>query len=627
MVEKSSHLLKIFWSKKERKMNLIYKNLLTTVALLLLSISFISCSNNDDEFISELIKNMTLEEKIGQMTQVDYRYLKDKSDIEKYFLGSILSGGGSTPPTNQPSSWVDLYNGFQKEALKTRLKIPLIYGIDAVHGHNNVFGATMFPHNIGLGCANDKLLVQKIAAATAAEVKATGLDWTFAPCVAVAQDERWGRTYESFSEDSKIVTELGVASTLGYQGRTLNKNSVLACAKHFVGDGNTVFGTGTNWYKIDRGDVILEEKELRAKYIKPFKESIKAGVGSIMISYNSWKGQKLHGHKYLIDDILRKELQFDGIVISDWAGINEIDKDYKTCVIQSINAGIDMNMVPGSLNPDDNSYDDFIRLAIESVKEGSIPMERIDDAVSRILRIKKKIGLFDNPIKSPTIKNIVGSKEHRNLARESVRKSLVLLKNKNKILPLKKSGKKITLVGAHADNIGYQCGGWTIHWQGGSGDITPGTTILDAFKSAVIDSNDIHYSPNGDNLLYSDVIVLAIGEKPYTEGVGDRDSLMLSSDDKSLLEKVKKANKPFIVILISGRPMIINDALNNSDAFISAWLPGTEGGGIADVVFGDFDFTGKLSMTWPKSMEQIPINYGDRDYNPLFKFGFGMSYE
>tara|TARA_Y100001978_G_scaffold21109_1_gene17104 strand:- start:863 stop:2686 length:1824 start_codon:yes stop_codon:yes gene_type:complete len=607
-------------------MNKILNRTFNTTVFVLF-ISLFSCSNSDHKYITELIKEMTLEEKIGQMTQVDYRYLKDKSDITKYFLGSILSGGGSTPPTNQPSSWVDLYNGFQKEALKTRLKIPLIYGIDAVHGHNNVFGATMFPHNIGLGCANDKLLVQKIAAATADEVKATGLDWTFAPCVAVAQDERWGRTYESFSEDSDIVTELGVASTIGYQGRTLNKNSLLACAKHFVGDGNTVFGTGTNWYKIDRGDVLLEEEELRSKYIKPFKESIKAGVGSIMISYNSWKGKKLHGHKYLINDVLRKELKFDGIIISDWAGINEIDKDYKTCIIQSINAGIDMNMVPGSLNPDDNSYDDFIRLAIEAVKEGAIPIERIDDAVHRILKVKKQIGLFDAPIKNPSNKNVLGSKSHRDLARESVRKSLVLLKNENKILPLKKVGKKITLVGDHADNIGFQCGGWTIHWQGGSGDITPGTTILDAFKSAVSDSSSIRYSKNADNLLGSDIIVVAIGEEPYTEGVGDRDSLLLSKKDRELLEKVKRAKIPYVVILISGRPMIINKELDSSHAFIAAWLPGTEGEGISDVLFGDFDFTGKLSMTWPRSMKQIPINYGDSSYDPLFKFGFGLSYE
>ena len=597
------------------------------ITVFVLFISLFSCSNSDHKYISELIKEMTLEEKIGQMTQVDYRYLKDKSDITKYFLGSILSGGGSTPPTNQPSSWVDLYNGFQKEALKTRLKIPLIYGIDAVHGHNNVFGATMFPHNIGLGCANDKLLVQKIAAATATEVKATGLDWTFAPCVAVAQDERWGRTYESFSEDSDIVTELGVSSTIGYQGRTLNKNSLLACAKHFVGDGNTVFGTGTNWYKIDRGDVILDEEELRSKYIKPFKESIKAGVGSIMISYNSWKGKKLHGHKYLINDVLRKELKFDGIVISDWAGINEIDKDYKTCIVQSINAGIDMNMVPGSLNPDDNSYDDFIRLAIEAVKEGSIPIERIDDAVHRILKVKKQIGLFDTPIKNPSNENVLGSKSHRDLARESVRKSLVLLKNENKILPLKKVGKKITLVGDHANNIGFQCGGWTIHWQGGSGDITPGTTILDAFRSAASDSNNIRYSKNADNLLGSDIIVVAIGEEPYTEGVGDRDSLLLSKKDKELLEKVNRAKIPYVVILISGRPMIINEELDNSHAFIAAWLPGTEGTGITDVLFGDFDFSGKLSMTWPRSMKQVPINFGDNDYDPLFEFGFGLSYK
>ena len=607
-------------------MNLVFKKTFIN-GMLLICITLMSCSNKDEDFINELIGKMSLEEKIGQMTQVDYRYLQNKSDITKYFIGSILSGGGATPPTNQPSSWVDLYNDFQQQALKTRLKIPLIYGIDAVHGHNNVLGATMFPHNIGLGCANDKLLVQKIAAATAAEVKATGLDWTFAPCVAVAQDERWGRTYESFSEYPDIVTELGVASTIGYQGRTLNKNSVLACAKHFVGDGNTVFGTGTNWYKIDRGDVVLEEQELRSKYIKPFKESIEAGVGSIMISYNSWKGQKLHGHKYLINDVLRRELKFDGIVISDWAGINEIDEDYKTCIIQSINAGIDLNMVPGSLNPDDNSYDDFIRLAIEAVNEGAIPIERIDDAVYRILKIKKQIGLFEKPIKNPPDDNVVGSKKHRDLARESVRKSLVLLKNKDNVLPLKKSNMKITLVGDHADNIGFQCGGWTIHWQGGSGDITSGTTILDAFKSAVNDSNNIRYSKDGNELQESDIIVIAVGEKPYTEGVGDRDSLILSEDNKKLLKKVKRTKIPYVIILISGRPMIIEEELDDSHAFIAAWLPGTEGGGISDVIFGDFNFTGKLSMTWPKSMKQVPINYGDSNYDPLFKFGFGLSYK
>tara|TARA_B100001094_G_scaffold46702_2_gene41902 strand:+ start:2046 stop:3878 length:1833 start_codon:yes stop_codon:yes gene_type:complete len=608
------------------KKSCLLNNKLTKTITSIFLFQIISCSTIDGE-VKKLVLSMTLEEKIGQMTQVDYRYLADKADIGKYFLGSILSGGGSTPPTNQPSSWVDLYNSFQGEALKTRLKIPLIYGIDAVHGHNNVLGATMFPHNIGLGCTNDKALVQEIAAATAAEVKATGLDWTFAPCVAVAQDERWGRTYESYSEDSKIVTELGVASTIGYQGRTLDKNSVLACAKHFVGDGNTVFGTGTNWYKIDRGDVVLDEEELRSKYIKPFQESIKMGVGSIMVSYNSWKGEKLHGHKYLINDVLKKELKFGGIVVSDWAGINELDKDYKTCIIQSINAGIDMNMVPGSLNSDDNSYDDFIRLAIESVKEGSIPMERIDDAVSRILKIKKKLGLFDKPIKAPKNIDVVGSKKHRDLARKSVRKSLVLLKNEGDILPLNKNSGKITLVGEHADNIGYQSGGWTIHWQGGSGDITPGTTILDAFKSAVDDSNSIHYSKYGDNLLNPDVVVVVVGEKPYSEGVGDRESLHLSDEDIKLLKKVKNSNLPHVVVLISGRPMIINESLTESDAFVAAWLPGSEGKGISDVIFGDYNFTGKLSMTWPKSMNQIPINYGDSNYDPLFQFGFGLSYK
>ena len=611
---------------KDLMIKLCYLNRIFSKSItLLVAIHLVSCSANND--INGLVSSMTLKEKIGQMTQVDYRYLQNVTDINKYFLGSILSGGGATPPTNQPSSWVDLYNEFQEQALNTRLKIPLIYGIDAVHGHNNVVGATIFPHNIGLGCANDEKLIKEIAVATAVEIQATGLDWTFAPCLAVAQDERWGRTYESFSEDHDIVTKLGVATVQGYQmGNSLSKKSVLACAKHYVGDGNTVFGTGSNNYKIDRGDVVLDEGELRSKYIKPFKESIKQGVGSIMISYNSWHGKKLHGHKYLINDILKQELGFKGFVVSDWAGINEIAKDYKASIIESINAGIDMVMVPGSLNPDHDSYDDFIRLAIESVKEGSIPINRIDDAVTRILKIKKKIGLFDRPIKDPQNINMVGSKKHRDLARESVRKSMVLLKNKNKLLPIDRSGKKISFVGEHADNIGYQCGGWTITWQGGSGDITPGTSILDAFKATVKDTNDISYSIYGENIPDSDIIIAVIGEKPYSEGWGDRKSLDLSDEDKKILKRVKEKNLPYLIILVSGRPLLIEDEIKDSDAFIAVWLPGTEGAGIADMIFGDYPPTGKLSMSWPRSIDQLPINIGDKIYNPLFPFGYGLSY-
>ena len=611
---------------KDLMIKLCYLNRIFSKSItLLVAIHLVSCSANND--VSGLISSMTLEEKIGQMTQVDYRYLQDVTDINKYFLGSILSGGGATPPTNQPSSWVDLYNEFQEQALSTRLKIPLIYGIDAVHGHNNVVGATIFPHNIGLGCTNDEKLIKEIAVATAVEIQATGLDWTFAPCLAVAQDERWGRTYESFSEDHDIVTKLGVATVQGYQmGNSLSKKSVLACAKHYVGDGNTVFGTGSNNYKIDRGDVVLDEGELRSKYIKPFKESIKQGVGSIMISYNSWHGKKLHGHKYLINDILKQELGFKGFVVSDWAGINEIAKDYKASIIESINAGIDMVMVPGSLNPDHDSYDDFIRLAIESVKEGFIPINRIDDAVTRILKIKKKIGLFDRALKDPKNINVVGSKKHRDLARESVRKSMVLLKNKNKLLPIDRSGKKISFVGEHADNIGYQCGGWTITWQGGSGDITPGTSILDAFKATVKDTNDISYSIYGENIPDSDIIIAVIGEKPYSEGWGDRKSLDLSDEDKKILKRVKEKNLPYLIILVSGRPLLIEDEIKDCDAFIAVWLPGTEGAGIADVIFGDYPPTGKLSMSWPRSMDQLPINIGDKIYNPLFPFGYGLSY-
>ena len=312
--------------------------------------------------------------------------------------------------------------------------------------------------------------------------------------------------------------------------------------------------------------------------------------------------------------------------MSDWAGINEIAKDYKTSIIESINAGIDMVMVPGSLNPDHDSYDDFIRLAIESVKEGSIPINRIDDAVTRILKIKKKIGLFDRALKDPKNINVVGSKKHRDLARESVRKSVVLLKNENKILPINRTGKKIALVGDHADNIGYQCGGWTITWQGGSGDITPGTSILDAFKATVRDTNDISYSIDGANIPDSDIIIAVIGEKPYSEGWGDRNSLDLSEENKKIIERVKQKNLPYIIILVSGRPMLIEDEIKDCDAFIAVWLPGTEGAGIADVIFGDYPPTGKLSMSWPRSMDQLPINIGDKIYNPLFPFGYGLSY-
>ena len=610
-------------------MNLCIKIIYLGLALIILSPEMLHSQQYKNKTISRksenMVAEMTLDEKIGQMTQVDHRYLEQQSDIKTYFLGSLLSGGGSAPDTNNPRSWVRMYNEYQDFALDTRLAIPLIYGIDAVHGHNNVYGATIFPHNIGLGCSNDEKLVQEISEATAREVRATGLDWTFAPCLAVSQDERWGRTFESYSEDTEIVTRLGIASIKGYQGNNLdNPNSVLACAKHYVGDGSTIFGTGING-GIDRGDVLVDEKELRSKYIEPFRSAVENGVGSIMISYNSWQSKKLHGHSYLINDILKKELGFSGFVVSDWAAIDDINENYKTSIITAINAGIDMVMVPGEHSNKSHSYIEFINLLKESVLEGSVSINRIDDAVYRILKIKYSMGLFEKPLKDYKKLNEVGSSRNRELAREGVNKSVVLLQNNN-ILPISKNIKSILVAGEHGHDLGYQCGGWSISWQGGSGNTTIGTTILDGIRDNIGNQSSVTFSKNGDEANDHDIIIAVVGETPYAEMKGDSESLELSNKDKLLLERLIKTGKPIVLILISGRPMIITPYLEHVDAVLAAWLPGTEGSGVADLLFGDVSPTAKLSFSWPRDMNQIPINYGDKTYDPLFPLGYGLTY-
>ena len=611
-------------------MTLFIRILYLGLALVILSPDMLHSQQYEDKTTSikakNLVAEMTLDEKIGQMTQVDHRYLEQKSDIKTYFLGSLLSGGGSAPDTNNPRSWVRMYNEYQGFALDTRLAIPLIYGIDAVHGHNNVYGATIFPHNIGLGCSNDEELVQKISEATAREILATGLDWTFAPCLAVSQDERWGRTFESYSEDTEIVTRLGVASIKGYQSNNLkNSNSVLACAKHYVGDGSTIFGTGING-GIDRGDVLVDEKELRSKYIEPFRSAVENGVGSIMISYNSWQSKRLHGHSYLINDILKKELGFSGFVVSDWAAIDDIDEDYKTSIITAINAGIDMIMVPGKHSKKSHSYIEFINLLKKSILEGSVSINRINDAVYRILKIKYSMGLFEKPLKDYKKLKEVGSSRNRELAREGVNKSVVILQNNNDVLPISKNIKSILVAGKHGDDLGYQCGGWTISWQGGSGNITIGTTILDGIRDNIESHSSVTFSENGDEANDHDIIIAVVGETPYAEMKGDRESLELSNKDKILIEKLIKTGKPIVLILISGRPMIITPYLEYVDAVLAAWFPGTEGIGVADLLFGDVSPSAKLSFSWPKNMGQIPINYGNKTYDPLFPLGYGLTY-
>jgi beta-glucosidase len=583
-----------------------------------------------DGKVRELLSQMILEEKIGQMTQAEQDALKDVKDIQKYFLGSLLSGGGSDPKAgNSLAAWTDMYDGYQEHALKTRLRIPMLYGADAVHGHNNVLGAVIFPHNIGLGCTRNPPLVEAAARVTAEEVRATGINWTFAPCVTVPRDERWGRTYEGFGESPELARTLGEAAVRGLQRNDLsNPLSVLACAKHFIGDGGTKIGTASfvnpqRKRLLDQGDTQVSEAELRKIHLQGYISTVKAGVGSIMPSYSSWNGIKVSGIKRLLTDILKQELGFEGFLISDYAAVDQIATDYKSAIEQSINAGMDMVMVP-------RKYEEFFSLLRGLVKEGKVPMARIDNAVTRILRVKFAMGLMNqsrSPLADRSLHKTFGSAEHRQLARECVRQSLVLLKNEKKILPLPKTIARIHVGGKNADDIGNQCGGWTIEWQGKSGDVTPGgTTILKAIQSTVSPATKVTFSKDSAGAGDASVGIVVIGETPYAEGIGDRDDLALGEEDVTAIHNMKQAGIPVIVVLLSGRPMIINEVLQQCDAFVAAWLPGTEGQGVADVLFGDYKPTGRLAISWPRSLAQIPINVGDKNYDPLFKYGFGLTF-
>ncbi len=577
--------------------------------------------------VLNLLSYMTLEEKIGQMTQVDRQFLDGDKNIGTYFLGSLLSGGGSTPAKNFPKSWAEMYDGYQNIALSTRLGIPIIYGIDAVHGHNNVVGATIFPHHIGLGCTNNPQLIEDVYRATAEEIAATGIDWDFAPCLAVPRDERWGRTYEGFGETPDIVKKMAAAAVRGLQTDQLDgPTSILACAKHFIGDGGTKWGTGLN-EKLDQGDTQVTDQELREIHLPGYLPALEAGVGTIMPSYSQINSEYMHMNNDLLNGLLKKELDFKGFVVSDWQGLERMvgHDDYKTNIIAGINAGIDMVMVPGAEKYGGQTYTNFINLLIESVKEGSVSENRINDAVARILKIKFKMGLFERPYSDKSLLSRVGSKEHRNIAREAVKQSLVVLKNDG-VLPLSKDLGHIHVAGKNADDLGNQCGGWTISWQGESGPITKGTTIYEAIQVAVSSVTNVTFSKNGSGAKGADVGIVVIGETPYAEMEGDRESLVLDKKDLAAIDRIKKAGVPVVVIIVSGRPLIITDELDKWSGLIAAWLPGSEGKGVTDVIFGDYNPTGRLSVSWPRSMEQIPINFGDVDYDPLFEYGFGLSY-
>ena len=567
------------------------------------------------ERVERLLSRMTLDEKIGQMTQAE-RQNVTADDITRYRLGSLLSGGGSVPTPNTPKAWADMYDGFQRAALATPKRIPLIYGVDAVHGHNNVVGATIFPHNIGLGATRDPELVRRIGAATAEEVSGTGIDWNFAPCLCVARNDRWGRTYESFGEVPELPAAMSSIVT-GLQGPRLGgPTSVLATAKHYIGDGGTTGGQ-------DQGDTQVSEAELRRIHLPPFQAAVRRGVGSIMITYSSWNGAKVHGHRYLITDLLKRELGFSGIVISDYNGIDQIDGQpgFTAAEVRTaINAGIDMVMVP-------SEWKTFIATLKAEVEAGRVPMSRIDDANRRILTKKVELGLFERPFTDRRYLKTIGGAEHRALARQAVARSQVLLKNAGGVLPLARDGNKIFVAGKSADDIGNQSGGWTITWQGSSGPITPGTTILEGIRRTAGPSTTVTYSKDGTGIDPSYKAAIAVvGEKPYAEFEGDRPgSLGLDEEDLRTIERLRASGVPVIVVLVSGRPLDIAEELPKWDALLAAWLPGTEGRGVADVLFGVTPPTGRLPVTWMRSADQQPINRGDGK-KPLFPFGYGLTY-
>ena len=590
--------------------------------------------------VEALLERMTLAQKIGQMTQPE-RMSCTPDDVKKYHLGSVLSGAGSCPADNRLADWVAMNDAYWAASMfedEQHIAIPLIYGVDAIHGNANVLGATVFPHNIGLGAANEPSLLKRIAQASARETLAAGVDWTFAPTLAVARNHHWGRTYESYSENPQLVASYAAPFVQGLQA-DLGDNSVVACVKHWVGDGGTTHG-------IDQGDTHLSLAELRDIHMQPYFPAIEAGALTVMASFNSWNGEKCHGHQQLLSGVLKGEMGFEGFIISDWDGIDYLSEDYYEAVGKGVNAGIDMFMVS-------EQWREFLQHLHSHVHNGSVAMSRIDDAVRRILRVKFAAGLFDKPTPSQRLwSNDVsfGGQAHRELAREAVRKSLVLLKNQNHLLPLKKNA-NILVAGKSVHNRGHQCGGFTIAWQGveDNESIAGGTSIWEGIQ-AVADNAVLSKGCLGldaDPELH-DVAIVAIGERPYAEGMGDvrtgnnvlveagsqinglmkilepyGRSLELAEshpEDLAIINNIRNKGVPVVAILLSGRPLLIDQELAKVDSFMAAWLPGSEGQGIADVLFGDYDFQGKLSFSWPT---QTGVELADEN---LFTLGYGLSY-
>jgi beta-glucosidase len=575
-----------------------------------------------DYRVTALLGQMTIDEKIGQMTQIEKNAI-DATNAGAFGLGSILSGGGGFPTPNTPQAWYDMVDAYQQAALGTRLAIPILYGVDAVHGHNNVEGATIFPQNVGLGASNDPALVEGVCSATALEMNATGVRWTFGPVVAVPQDIRWGRTFEGYGETPELVTSLGTACIKGLQGSGLGAdNTAAATAKHFIGDGGTAFGTSeatgpTGPYLLDQGVDEMDEATMLNLFLPPYRAAIDGGARIVMTSYSSTAGGKVHGDHHLITDVLKGQLAFTGFVVSDWGGVDQVvPGNYEASVEKSINAGIDMVMVP-------TDYVRFITAMKALAQAGTIKQERIDDAVSRILRVKFEMGLFEKPMPAAGKAAEVGSDAARAIARTAVAESAVLLKTTPDILPIATSGKKVLLAGEGADDIGIQSGGWTITWQGSAGETTPGTTLQEALTARLGD--DLAFERDGTFAAgtKADIGIVVLAERPYAEGVGDTATLELPTVDIALVAKMRPLVGTLIVVVMSGRPVVLGDVAS-ADAVVAAWLPGTEAAGLADVLLGDKPFVGTTPYTWPTTPADAPRIGKSACEGAVYPVGYGL---
>ena len=616
-----------------------------TLSLVIFSLSLLhlqSCTDDQvgtdsiEPRVKEILSSMTLEQKVGQMIQGEIRYMSPQ-DVKDYSIGSVLNGGGAFPNNDQNASiddWLALADAYYSASMDTSdggAGIPIIWGTDAVHGHNNVVGATLFPHNIGLGAANDPALMRSIGEAVAKEVAVTGLDWIFAPTVAVVKDYRWGRTYEGYSSEAAIPKAYASEIVIGMQGDinelATRHDKVIATAKHFIGDGGTYRG-------IDQGDTRLSLEALLELHGQGYHSAIDADVQTVMASFNSWNGEKIHGHRQLLTDVLKGQMGFDGILVSDWNGTGQVQGCTDEICAQAINAGIDMVMVPEDWKP-------MLLNTIEQVKQGLIPMSRIDDAVTRILRVKLRLGLYQKGLPSSRElagnQQLMGSKQHREIAREAVRKSLVLLKNQQNILPIKPN-QHVLVAGDGANDIAKQSGGWTITWQGtelDNSDFPDATSIYQGIQQAVTNNGgSTELSEKGEWNKKPDIALVIFGEEPYAEGQGDVETLGYkggATNDLQLIQKLKAQNIPVVAVFITGRPLWMNAEINASNAFVVAWLPGSEGQGVADVLVADekgqarYDFTGRLSFEWPNA----DINVDDVKLpvtEQLLNLGAGLSY-